>query len=1037
MIYSFGEFELDEATYELRRAGVPIRLEPKVFDVLQLLVRHRERVVTKTEFLATVWPEEHVTESALPRAVAAVRKALKDDRVQQSWIRTVHGRGYQFAGPIRERGADGESEADRVASVASRSPGRAEASLPALVGRDATLAQMTAALEEAAAGRGRLLLLFGEPGIGKTHTAEALLQIARERGFEVVAGRCDEGEGVPAFWPWVQILRGCTEEAEGDELAAELGREAATVAHLVPELGARLSEAPAPLPSGGDEARFRLFEGVAGFLLRRSQAKPLALLVDDLHWADKASALLLRFLTAEMRSHPLLVIGAYREVELRRGTPLGEVLAELSRAPHTERIALRGLGRDAVGQLAEASLGAAPEAGLVDAITEITEGNPFFVNETLRLLRTERVPGDDGDRGAWEAALPQGLRDVIGRRLDRLSEECNRALTRAAVIGFEFALPVLARFAAVAPDSLLDTLDEAVRSRVIIESPERPGCYVFSHALIQQSIYEELPTPVRVRLHRELGQVLEMLYAASLEPHLDALAHHFFQAAPGGDVDKAVGYAERAGQAAERLFAYEEAAAWYTRALQALDLRAPDDEVRRCDLLLELGAAHEQAGERQSMREAFSQAAERARCLGRADLLALAAIGFSGRTERGAPDTGMRMLLEEALAALGDADPGLRARLLDHLVGTPPYDDSMETRLAMSREAAELARASGDPLALIAGLGARAWSMMGPDYVEERLSLAEELLELGEQTGRAEAKLTGLEARVRSLLVLGDMEGADREIAAYLDLAEELRQPVYRFMAHFYRVARAVSTGSFEAAAELVARGFELGRIAQHPATGPVFWGQRIWLELGRGAFERLPELLAPMGEEVWVPGSGRHAVAALRALEEFTSGRQEDARSLFDEIAAHDFQDVPHNEHWLSVMAIYSTLSATFGDAPRAAKLHDLLAPYASLNAVHDTLRTDLGSVAHHLGLLARTQGELDAAARYLEAALEANVRMGSRPHLARTQAELADLLLERGRRGDAPRARELLSGARATAAELGMVRLETRLAGPEAGSR
>lgn len=1019
VIYAFGEFELDTGTYELRRDRLAIRLEPKVFDVLLLLVRHPERVVTKTEFLETLWAGEHVTESALPRAITAARKALKDDRVSQTWIRTVHGRGYQFAGDVRECGAPVER---------SSSPNREHpsAALPALVGREAALTRMTGALREAEEGRGRLLLLFGEPGIGKTRTAEAFLETARERGFEVLSGRCYEGEGAPAFWPWVQILRGCTEELEGDELVAELGREAATVVHLVPELALRLAEAPAPLSSIGDEARFRLFEGVTRFLLRRSHAKPLALLLDDVHWADKPSALLLRFLATEMKSHRLLVVGAYRDVELRRGSPLGAVLGDLSRSPRSERIRLHGLGREAVGRLVEDSLGAPPENVLVDAVAEITQGNPFFVNETLRLLRAERASGEDAE--AWEAALPQGLRDVVGRRLDGLSPECNRVLTRAAVIGMEFALPVLARFADAARAALLETLHEAVGARVIVESPERPGCYAFSHALIQQCIYEELPTPVRVRLHREVGQVLEALYHENPDPHLDALAHHFFQAAPGGDVDKAVDYAARAGAAAQRLFAYEEAAGWYTRALQALDLRSPDDATRRCELLLALGGACDESGDRPAMRDAFSQAAERARSLGRADLLALAAIGFSGRTERGTPDTGMRALLEEALAALGDGDPGLRARLLNHLVGTPPYDDSDDMRLAMAREAGELARASGDPVALIAGVGARAWALMGPDHVEERLRVADELDAL---QGGAEAKFTCLEARLRSLLVLGDMERADREIADYVQLADELRQPVFRFIAHMYLVARALSCGRFAEAETLIARGHAYGEAAQHPAATPASWGQRFWLEVVRGDLPSLSDVLSPLAnQDVWVPGSGRYLVEVLGAIEALASRREPEARRRFDDVAEHDFLDVPRNEHWSSTMAMCTILAANLGDARRAARLHEILAPYAALNTMHETLRSDLGSVAYFLGLLARTQGRLDQAAADLETAIEANARMGALPHLARSQAELAEVLAERGRPDDAPRVSRLREHARATATALGMVSLDMRFA-------
>jgi predicted ATPase len=690
MALGFGDFELDDTAFELRRGSETVKLEPKVFDVLRHMIAHRERVVPKTEFLEVLWPGEYVTESALPRAVAAARKALGDDREHQRFIRTVHGRGYQFVAPVTER-EEGGAPPRRGASPAPPRPPR-DANAAVFVGREAVIERLEGALEDAAAGRGRLVLLFGEPGIGKTRTAQELAERARTRGFEAVAGRCYQGEGAPAFWPWVQILRACTEDVHDDELEMALGPGGDALAHLVPELEARLPLPLPPLPAAPDEARFRLFEGVTAFFARRSATQPLVLLLDDMHWADKPTALLLRYLAGQIADRRILVAAAYRDVELRRGSPLSDVLGDLTREPHAERVPLRGLEREAVARLIEAATGAPCDEALASAVAEVSLGNPFFLNETVRLLSAEGPLDAHPSRRSWDAALPQGLRDVIGRRLDRLSEECNRVLTLASVIGIEFGFNVLERFADTGADHLLEVLEEAVGSRVIAESHEVLGRYAFAHALIRQSIYEELSTPVRVRLHRQLGEALEEIYGDAPEAHLDALSHHFFQAAPGGDVDRAIDYALRAGRSALGLLAYEEAAQQFQRALQALDLRLPDDETRRCELLLSLGDAWEKAGERGRMREIFSEAAERARRLGRPDLLALAALGFAGRTERSSPDADIRALLEEALAALGEGDPALRARILGYLVGTPPYNHSEQARHAMSREAVALAR---------------------------------------------------------------------------------------------------------------------------------------------------------------------------------------------------------------------------------------------------------------------------------------------------------------------------------------------------------
>jgi len=360
VIFSFESYELDEPSFELRRSGEVVKLEPKVFDVLRYLVANRERVVTKTELLDSLWPGEHVTDTAIPRAVTAARKAIGDDRSRQALIRTVHGRGYQFVARVEERGG---SEA--------QVPAQREAPDPAtqvFVGRESALEHLEAALTDAAARRGRVVLLFGEPGIGKTRTAEELCELARRRGFDVVQGRCHEGEGVPAFWPWVQVLRSVIEEVPDADLADEVGYDADAIAHLVPELAERLGSTPPQLPPGADEARFRLFEGVTGYLRRRSAHKPLVVLIDDLHWADEPTSLLLQFLAREVKDSALLLIAGYREVEVRRGNPLGAVLGEISREPHAERIALRGLDDDQVAHFFEAVVGATPDKALVEAV---------------------------------------------------------------------------------------------------------------------------------------------------------------------------------------------------------------------------------------------------------------------------------------------------------------------------------------------------------------------------------------------------------------------------------------------------------------------------------------------------------------------------------------------------------------------------------------------------------------------------------------------------------------------------------------------
>ncbi len=322
MPIAFSDCEVDEELYQLRRAGRVVKIEPKVFDVLLFLIRSRERVVSKLELLDAIWPGEAVSESVLPRCIAAARRAIGDDRTRQKLIQTVHGRGYRFVAEIGSP-ASGVGAPDAAPEEPSETP--------LFVGREGAMRRLHRALDEALRSRGSLLLLVGEPGIGKTRTAEQLAAAARERAARVLVGRCYEGEGAPAYWPWVQLLRSCLAAGDEASLAADLGPGVADLAQLVPELRAGSEASAAAEPIEGEQARFRLFDSVTRFLERRAARQPLVLVLDDLHWADADSLLLLQFLASALRAAPILVVGTYRDIEVRRGHPLGSLLGALDR----------------------------------------------------------------------------------------------------------------------------------------------------------------------------------------------------------------------------------------------------------------------------------------------------------------------------------------------------------------------------------------------------------------------------------------------------------------------------------------------------------------------------------------------------------------------------------------------------------------------------------------------------------------------------------------------------------------------------------
>jgi predicted ATPase len=386
----------------------------------------------------------------------------------------------------------------------------AEPPQSAFVGREPELAELLAGLDDAFAGHGRLYLLVGEPGIGKSRLAEELIAHARARDARVLVGRCWEAGGAPAYWPWVQSLRTYVRESDTAALRSQLGAGAAELAQIVPELRERFPDLPAPPTLESDAARFRLFDAAAEFLRNASESRPILLVLDDLHAADTPSLLLLRFLARQLHSGRMLVLGAYRDVDPTPGQPLTEMLAEVAREPVTRRVSLGGLSESEVAKYVELTASAIGSPELVATLHDDTEGNPLFVGEIVRLLAVE------GDRskptGEVRLAIPQSVRDVIARRLTHLSEECNRILVLASVIGREFALDALARMGGVSEDGLLETLDEAMAVRVVSDVPGGPGRLRFTHVLIRDTLYEELTTARRVRLHRQAVQALEALY---------------------------------------------------------------------------------------------------------------------------------------------------------------------------------------------------------------------------------------------------------------------------------------------------------------------------------------------------------------------------------------------------------------------------------------------------------------------------------------------------------------------------------------------
>src|SRR5881398_1487933 len=892
---------------------------------------------------------------------------------------------------------------------------------PVFVGRQRELAELRAGLEDAVGGRGRFFLVVGEAGIGKTRLAEELAREAAERGGVALWGRCWEGEGAPPYWPWVQVIRALLQGVPAEELRPAVGAGAPYLVPLVPELGERFRDLPALSTSPRSEhARFYLFDAVATLLRSAAQRTPLVLVLDDLQWADAPSLLLLQFLAHELRDVRILLLGTYREVEVRQAPAVAEILGALGRDGH--HVPLRGLGEEEVRRFLEETIGRSPAPVLVRAVHRETEGNPFFVDEIVRLLVAERALERHEDPSPGRFPVPQGVREAIRRRLAPLPPPAREALALASVVGREFDLAILHRACGLDPEALLETLGPALAREIVVREPGGVGRYRFAHALIRETLYEELGPAERIRLHGQIGEVLEEVHRTDPTPHLTALAHHFLEAAPARGADKALVYSTRAGRHAAASLAYEAAAAHFQSALEVLGLARPGDKRERCELLLARGDVQWKSGDGRGARETFQQAAEIARRIGDAPLLARSALGFAGEGSRllwvrsEIVDQPRIELLEEALHRLGDGDPGLRAQLLARLAINLYWAPEPERVVALSEEAVRLARQLGDPRLLAAVLRARWIALWRPEGAAERLAIADEILHLGERTGDRELALLGHRFRIVGFLERGDVVAADREIEAWAQIAGELRQPLYLTDLAMWRATRAIMDGRFAEGEEQAKRAVELGQ-REHDAQPIMRYEiQTFVLHFHQG---RLDQHLRRSQPRADVPAP--MLVRCFRAFCWSETGRKAEARLELSALAKEGFP-LPHDGAWVVSMGLLSAVAAELNDRASAAQLYDLLVPYAGRIGIAAAGLACSGSVSYHLGLLASTLGRVADAIRHYEDAATVHERMGARPFLAWTQLAHARLLLTCDAGARRREAAALLASALATARELGM---------------
>jgi DNA-binding CsgD family transcriptional regulator len=898
----------------------------------------------------------------------------------------------------------------------------------AFVGRQREMGELKAALEEALSGHGQLVMLVGEPGIGKTRTARELATYAEQQGIQVLWGWCYEEAGAPPYWPWIQPLRSYIQQADPERLRTEMWPGASDIAEIIPEVREKLSGLETPPALEPEQARFRLFGSITTFLKNVAQSQPLLLVLDDLHWADRSSLLLLQFLARQLVSSRLLVVGCYRDVEVSRQHPLSETLAQLSRELVFQRKPLRGLSQEDTRRFIEAAAGIQPSSGLVEAIYAHTEGNPFFMAEVIRLfsegggLVWEETSGRQGIR------IPEGVREVIGQRLNRLSDLCNQTLTIASIVGREFDFKLLRILSSGATDEQsLRALDEALKAHLIEELLGPGERYQFTHALVQQTLAEELSASHRVRLHARIAEALEGLYGAEAEVHAGELAYYFAEAVSITGPAKLAHYSLLAGERALATYAWEEALQYLQRGLEAkgvpLTSREPARDAEEAALLFGLGRAQAATLPRQRLEE-VSISLDRSfeYYVDAGDVSSVVAVA-EYPLPRGLQQWRSKLVqrIERALT-LVPPDSVIAGCLL------PTYamelgrfkNDYAKAQEAFERALA-IARRESDVNLEMRTLAAWADVDYFHLHLAESLEKSLRVIELARQIDDPPLEVNGHQHALQTLIHLGDIKNAAEHANAALALAERLQARhwltnVLRNGVNLYHFL-----GDWGQA-----RAFASRHIAVEPNAAPLL-KELVSLEYELGAFEQGEVYLKRMQEIMrrTPPGPGEeyadtslvlHIASRITGSTEYLGIAGQAAQVVLSSPLANPF--------WIEIVRTGLALKAV--DIKDYALAEE---QYIALTGLQGQMRGSYICADRLMGLLVHTMGNLDQAAEHFKDALTFCRKAGYRPELAWTCHDYAETLLHRNGPSDHVRATSLLDESLTISSELGMRPLMERL--------
>ena len=887
-------------------------------------------------------------------------------------------------------------------------PGRlATISPSALLGRMAELEEISDAFKRASEGHGlELLLITGEPGIGKSTLMAEAAREAHSLGAVVLFGHGDE-ELLSPYQLFAEAFTHYVNHADYRDLA-KLRPHAAPLIPVVPDLRRRLPGLSTEPPSDPAAERYVLLTAALRALEAICREVPLFLAFDDLHWADQASLLLLRYLITTGAAIRVLVVATYRPdgsatLHDRAGT-----IGVLRQHPRFREIALQGFTPSEIASLLEMSCTRDADSAdiLAEAMYAETDGNPLFVTELVRQL-ANRPDGADGQPFLPTSGTPPtSLADIITARVHRLGRDGPDVLMVASVIGQAFDVELLAKITGQDDLDVLDILEAATRSFLVREMADSIGRFEFTHLLIRRILHASVGATRRSMVHRLAAEALEDLGATSDASRAAELAGHWAQSASKEGRGKAVSLFRRAGDDALDRLAPADAARYYTQALELIDEWSSPDPLEVVDLKIGSGVARRQLGE-PGAREVLLEAATEALAQGDGKRLFRAVLendrGFFSAF--GQLDTEKVAMLEAALEQSPENSAD-RALVLATYCQELTFASPLPRRLHLAEEAIFAARATGDPTTLVRVLNRVDGPLRVPQELARSLARSAEAQQHADAIADPVLRFWAATSRRTAAAQAGDLAEVDRCLRITEQLAQSVGQPTMTWVSTYARATRVLLAGELGLAEQLANQAFQIGSEGDEPDAFPVLAAQLLSINSQRGTMGQM----VPLIEQAIDDNPGLPVFWSVLAAAHVEADRPHLARPILEEASNQGFA-LPMNVGWLTGIVTYAEAAIECGEPRFAEPLFEMLLPWADLLSYNDV--TVEGPVSHYLGGLARVLHRHQQAAELFDAATRFSDRIGAPCFGARTRLSWARMLLDRGQASDGARAQRLLREA------------------------